>query len=134
MSLAIYIATEKKIRGFDPFVNGKAVAHIEDAALEGLCTAAGTKSLLSFISQDPEDLADFLEGEGAEKTEGELPAEDWYAPEEGLQLAQGLVRYLEQNSSELPNAGAVLEDLREYQRVFEKLVEKKVRWHFAVDF
>lgn len=134
MSTAIYIATEKKIRGLDPFVNGKAVGHIEDAAMESLCSAAGAKSLLGFISQDPEELADLLEGEDVEEGEVELPAEEWYAPEEGLQLARGLVRYLEQNAGALPNTDAVLEDLREYERVFEKLVEKKVRWHFAVDF
>lgn len=134
MSTAIYIETEAPIQGFDPFVNGKAIGHMDDAEIETLCNSAGTQSLLDYVSQNPDDLEEFFEDEDDDAGDADFPDETWYAPEDGLRLAQALVRYLEQNPNSLRNANAVLEDLKEYERVFVKLVEKKIRWHFAVDF
>lgn len=135
MGSAIYIVTKKKIKGFDPFVNGKAIGKVDSEALDRVCKAAGIESLLSFISQDPDELAEFLDGEGIEaEGDGEFPAEEWFTPEQGLTAVRGLQAYLKANPGALSGQAAVLEDLAEYEGVLTKLAEKKVSWHFAVDF
>lgn len=133
MSSAIYIVTKKQIKGFDAFVNGKAIGTVDGEALERLCKAAGVESLLGFISQDPDELADFLDEEGVDGADA-LPAEEWFTAERGLAAIQGLQAHLRANPGTLPGQAAVLDDLAEYEGVLLKLAEKKVDWHFAIDF
>lgn len=135
MGSAIYIVTKEKIKGFDPFVNGKAVGKVDSVALDRVCKAAGIESLLSFISQSPDELAEFLDGEGIDvEGDGEFPAEQWFTPEQGLAAVRGLQTYLHANPDSLSGQVEVLEDLAEYEAVLTHLAEKKVNWHFAVDF
>ena len=135
MGTAIYVVAKKKVKGLDAFVNGKAVGRIDDALLEKLCTDAGVESLMSFVSQDPDELSEFLEDEGME-SEGEegFPAEEWFTPEQGLVAVRGLSAYLGANPDIIPDCAAVVEDLNEYEAVLSILAEKKIHWHFAVDF
>ncbi len=70
MGTAIYIVTQQEIDGFDPFVNGKAIGRLDSELLDRMCAAAGVPSLLGFISQDPDELAEFLDDEGVEAADG----------------------------------------------------------------
>lgn len=135
MGSAIYIVANKEVRDFDLFVNGKAIARIDGEKLEQLCEAAGVESLAGFISQDPDELADFLEDEGIELGgAGELPAGEWFTPERGLLAVRGLMGYLKSNPSTLARQAAVIEDLAGYESILVKLAERQLLWHFAVDF
>ena len=135
MGSALYIVANKEIEDVDLFVDGKAIGKIDGEILDQACQAAGVESLLSFISQDPDELADFLEGEGAEMEEGgELPAEEWFTPAQGLAVVRGLTAYLQSNPKALPRQAAVLEDLADFERVFLLLADRQLLWHFAVDF
>jgi hypothetical protein len=135
MGTAIYIATKTDICDFDPFVNGKALGRVDSDVLERLCAEAGVESLLGFISQDPDELTEFLEEAGIDaEGDGEFPSEEWYDPERGLVVVRGLIDHLERNPAALPRSSDVVEDLKEYETVLARLAEKKVPWHFAVDF
>ena len=135
MGTAIYIVTKKKVKGLDAFVNGKAVGRLDDELLDKVCTDAGVASLMGFVSQDPDEISEFLDGEGIEADGGgEFPAEEWFTPEEGLTTVRGLSTYLTANPQALPDSASVLEDLKEYEELLVKLAEKKVKWHFAVDY
>lgn len=135
MGSAIYIVANKELEDADLFVDGKAIGRISGEILDQVCQAAGVESLLSFISQDPDELADFLEGEGVEmEAGGEWPAEEWFTPEQGLTVVRGLAAYLQSNAAALPRQAAVLEDLAGYERVLLLLAERQLLWHFAVDF
>lgn len=135
MGVALYIVVKKKIRGFDPFVNGKAIGHADEKAITDLCTMLGVPSLFSFISQDLGELEEFLLDEGLDMEEpDELPKEEWFSAEEGLVSVRALIAHLANNASALANAEAVIEDLREYEQVLVTLAEKKTLWHFAVDY
>ena len=63
MSVAYYIVPRQEIEGFDHFVNGKAVARANEKKLDTICNSLGVTPLSAFISQDPEELTDFLEEE-----------------------------------------------------------------------
>ena len=133
MSVAFFIVTEREVEGLETFVNGKAIAKVSDKEMQKLCTVAGVKSIYDFVSADPEELAEFLGDEGADESE-ELPAEQWFEPQEGLEWTTKLVAYLNANPAAIKGTSGVLSDLAEYEQVFKGMQSHGVRWHFAVDF
>lgn len=135
MSVAYYIVTREEPEDLDTFVNGKALAHLDDGVIDQLCEAAGVRSLLDFLSQDPEELEEFLEDEGIDLDEDEgLPDAEWFAAEEGLAAVRGLLNHLRQHPKALQNTVDILEDLQEYEAVLLQLAERKIAWHLALDF
>lgn len=134
MGVALYIVAQRAIKGLDPSVDGKAVGRIDDQTLDTLCDALNVTSLVSFISQDPDELADIM-GEEVIGVEGddELPEEEWFAAEDGLATVRALIAHLTKVPSALPNADAVVTDLSDFERILTVLVEKQVKWHLAVD-
>ena len=131
MSVALYIVAKKKLKDVDLFVDGKAVGRANELELDQLCAAAGVPSLMEFVSQDPDELEDFLEDEGIE---GDLPKEEWYPAEAGLSLVRPLIAHLKANPTAIEASDAILSDLIEYEAIFVVLAQKKSKWHFAIDF
>ena len=126
MSVAWYVVLEREIPGFDPFVNGKALAKAGDA-LDASAKGSGVKPILSFFSVTPEMVA-FAENEGAE-----LPSiveEAWFEAAEGLKTVGLLLQEVKKSSA---NASLV-KDLEDFRDVLETLQKHNVRWHLAVDF
>ncbi|MFZ6819236.1 hypothetical protein [Undibacterium sp. Ji22W] len=133
MSVAYYIVPEREIEGFDHFVNGKALGHADEDTLNHLCEELSVQSILSFISQDPEELADFMEDEGIEMP-AELPETRWFDATVGLATVRALAVHLENNPDALKDASNLVEDLREYENVLERFEQEKVRWYLGLDF
>ncbi|MDX9701197.1 MAG: hypothetical protein RBT55_16615 [Rhodocyclaceae bacterium] len=133
MSYAYYIVTREGIDGFDPFVNGKAIAQADEKVFERLCNVLKVRPLTDFISQDPDDLADFIEGEGLNVPDA-LPDEVWFDAEDGLVVVRALRQYLSTHPNALNNAAAISDELAEYQAVLERIQQAQVQWHLAVDF
>ena len=133
MSVAYYIALKDEIPGFDPFVNGKAIAHADEKTIAKYCSALKVKPLTEFISQNPEELADFMEGEGIEAPDGP-PEEQWFEAKDGLKTVRALKQYLTDNPTALMNSKAVCDDLSEFETVLERIEKEGVLWHLAVDF
>eukprot|EP01031_Cornospumella_fuschlensis_P009154 gene9154-11243_t len=94
MSAAIYIVPEKPLAGIDDFVNGKAVASVDEVELDELCKRLKVKSLWAFVSQDPGDFADLLEEGEALDLSDSLPDEQWFAAEDGLKTVRALQGHL----------------------------------------
>jgi hypothetical protein len=132
MGVALYIVPEREVEGLDTFVNGKALGHSEH--LEQLAERAGVRPLMEFFSQDPEDLAEFLDTEGAEPTADGLPAEQWFPAADGLVTVRGLLSYLSAESTAVPDATAIIGDLQEFESVLGRLAAEGVQWHLSVDF
>ena len=126
MSVAWYVVPEREIPGFDPFVNGKALAKAGDS-LEVIAKSCGVKPILSFFGVTPGMVA-FAENEGAE-----LPSaveETWFTAAEGLKTVRLLLEKVEEHSDNVP----LVTDLEDFRRVLETLQKHNVRWHLAVDF
>jgi len=135
MGVALYIVAQKAIKGLDLTVNGKAVGRIDEQTLDTLCDALNVTSLVSFISQDPDELADIM-GEDVIDVEGddELPEEEWFAAQDGLATVRALIAHLGADLSVLADTAMIVEDLRDFERVLAALAEHGVKWHLAVDF
>lgn len=131
MGSAIYIVPKTPVSGLDDFVNGKAVAKIDEVELDELCKRLKVPSIWTFVSQDPGQFADFFEDSMEAATV--LPAEEWFDPSEGLRTVRALHGHLATHPQALQNAREFVEDLQDYEWVLSALEEQRVEWHFAVD-
>ncbi len=134
MGVALYVALEKEVPGFDASsVCGKSLAGAQEE-LDAIARREGLAPLESFLSVAPEDVRAFLEGEG-ETPEGlELPAEEWFSPAEGLKTVRGLLHRLGEEPSAVRRARAVRDDLEAVEQVLVAANEHGVRFHLAIDF
>jgi hypothetical protein len=133
MSVAYYIVLQSEIDGFDPFVNGKAIAHASEEELDKVFKALNVTPLAEFLSQDPGELAEFIADEGVDVPD-DLPGEQWFTADQGLATVRALKQHLASNPKALKNAAAICEDLAEYEAVLERIKKESVLWHLALDF
>lgn len=130
MSSAYYISVENAPEDLDYFVNGKAVSQyarfLGEAAKE-----LGTRSVDEFVSQDPEEAAEFIADHGGDPDEIELPEEVWYDAQVGVEWTEAMLGCLDGKESDYQN---LIDDLNEYKELFYQLKEAGLRWHFSVDF
>ncbi len=135
MAASLYIVVEGEDPGFDIFVNGHALARNEDA-LERLAERLKLPPLLDFFSADENSMALLLEqGAGNPDWAHHLPEPQWFAPRAGLVTVSALLEFLRGAPTALGSeTAAVLAELRDYERVLHKTVERGLRWHLAVSW
>jgi len=129
MSSAYYIVLERKIEGFDEQVNGKPLANAGES-LDPLARQAGVQTLMEFFSVVPEEVAGLFEDEGLDLPK--LPSEAWFSAEDGLKSVRALLQAADNVQNGI--TGAVVDDLRQFQKVMETAQANGVRWHLAVDY
>ena len=82
MGSAHYIVLERKIDGLDTMMDGKSLSrHIE--SLDMAARQLGVRPLSEFFSIAPEQAAEFIECEGMDAGDLELPPLQRFSPEEG---------------------------------------------------
>jgi len=135
MAACLYIVVEGEDPGYDIFVNGHALARNEDA-LERLAERVNVKPLLEFFSADENSMALLMDqGAGIRNLPLRLPRPQWFDPSEGLFTVCALIGSLEMAPALLGSGtAAVLIELREYERVLRKTVQRGLRWHLAVSW
>jgi hypothetical protein len=134
MGVALYVALEKEVPGFDASsVWGKCLEKAQ-TRLDGIAREHGLTPLGDFISVAPEDVLAFLEGEGGVPEDLELPTEDWFDPAEGLRTVRGLLSYIRDNPASVKQARGVCDDLEAAEEVLAAAKEHGVRFHLAIDF
>ena len=132
MGVAIFIVPEREPEGVDTFVDGKAVARVGDQGWDEVCAQAGVQTIFAFVSMNPEELEALMEEGGIEAPDG-LPPEEWFEPAAGLAWTRALAGHLRTHPQAVQDSAAVLEDLADYERIFEGLSAQGIRWHFQVD-
>jgi hypothetical protein len=134
MGVALYVALEKVVPGFDASsVCGKFLAKAQ-TSLDSIAKQQGITPLEEFISTAPEDLLAFLEDEGGVPEGVEIPPEEWFEPSEGLTTVRGLLHHLRHDPSAIRHARDVCDDLEAAARLLAAAAEQGVRFHLAVDF
>lgn len=128
MGVALYIVLDNEDPGFDPFVNGKAIAK-ETKGLDAISKKLGISKFDDFISMSSDDLAEFLDDDA------ELPEQDvkWFTADEGLAFVAALTSYIRSNPASVKNQADLLEDLTEYTEVFGKAKAVGAKWHLNID-
>jgi hypothetical protein len=128
MSVAWYIVLERRIPGFDSFVNGKSLARMGEM-LDSIAKERGVRPLMGFFSASPEELTGLAEDHGV-TLHRSLPPEKWFSADEGLQTVKTMIEEGEKRKLDT----RILADLREFQNVLEAAKQNGVGWHLAVDF
>ncbi len=141
MGVSVYPVLNKEVPGFAiTETSGKVLA--EAIFEEGSAFAV----LERFSSQNEEELADFIADQtGQEVSATEVPAEEWFAPKEGLQVVRSLleqVRSQLQNGPLTPPAGweadefsrGLMDDLQNLEKVLLLAQEHDAQFHLALDF
>ena len=125
MGAAYFIVLERKIEGVDAGMDGKCMSrHME--ALDEAARELGVRPLSEFFSADPEQLAEFMEGEGLDDVTP--PPLQQFTAQDGLATVRALA------SHAAARADGVAEDLRECERILSAAAQHGVGWHFEVDF
>jgi hypothetical protein len=72
MGAAYFVVLEREIDGLDTMIDGKLLARTAEA-LDAIARQIGVRPISEFISIDPEQAAGFMEGEGIDVGDIELP-------------------------------------------------------------
>ena len=123
MGAALYIVAKDKPEEMDLFVNGKALSK-GSARLSSAAKKLGVRELMGFFSQNPKEAAEFVEDASS------LPPEQWFDPVDGLATVRALISHFAPSKADT----AVVDDLREFEVVLQRLQAAGLRWHLAVDF
>ncbi len=140
MGVSIYPVLNKEVPGFDVTeVSGKALA---DFMFENESLFA---PLLRFLSNDEEELAGFIADQtGQDAKEIEVPAEEWFDPQEALPFVQRLleqVRLIPQSVIKVPDrwepkefTEGVINDLVNLEKALVLAQQQQAQFHLAMDF
>jgi hypothetical protein len=130
VSLAWYVVLERKIPGFETFLNGKALGHAGEI-LDSIAREAGVSPLSRFLSISKQALTAFATDHGVDFKElGSLPPEEWFSAEQGLRTLRTLIAA----ASSRRLSHDIVRDLEDFQAVLQTAEANGVRWHLAVDF
>jgi len=131
----LYIVLEREISGFDPYVNGRNLAHTSDE-LDALAKRLTVRPLMEFFSAHPDEVAGLFDEEsGGPGLEGlEVPPEMWFEADDGLKTVERLLAHMADNPNAVSDSKRVVEDLREFQSVLQRLSAERVKWHLSVDY
>lgn len=136
MSAAFFIVLDQEDPGFDTMVNGKFLSR-DAKRLETIAKSLGLRPLEEYVSYSPEETRAMMEdlGTDPDEVEGmELPEQQWYEPQEGLDWVEMICAHVRANPSSVQNSEGVLADLEEYRTVLEQAKKIRARWNLQVDF
>src|SRR5439155_25902802 len=108
-------------------MDGKSLSrHIE--SLDDTARQLGVRPLSEFFSVAPEQATQFMEGEGMDVGDLELPPLRQFTAEEGLTTVGVLVAHPAAQAEDL------MQDLRDCERILSIAAQHGVGWHFEVDY
>ncbi len=126
MGAAYFIVLERKIDGVNTDMDGKSLSrHME--SLDVAARELGVRPLSEFFSADPEQLAELMEGEGADVGDVDLPQLQQFSAQDGLASVQALAAHA------TARADGVAQDLSVCERILSTAAQHGVGWHFEID-
>ena len=132
MGAAYFIALDNPDPGFDPLVNGKAIAR-DAKRLSRVASSLGLKTPDDYVSMGGDEAASIAEEFGI-SDDIQAPPEQWFAADEGLAWVARLRAHIQSDAKAMKDADAVLADLAEYECVLLQAKSIGAKWHFSVDF
>jgi len=121
MGAAYFIVLERKIDGLDTIIDGKSLAKTS-AVLDAIAPKLGVRPISEFISIDPKQAAEFMDGDVGDI---KLPPLQQFSAEDGLATVRALLPR--------PEAHPVLHDLRGCERILSAAAQHGIHWHLEVD-
>lgn len=135
MSESLFVTLEQNLDDIDIMPSGKAVAKMLDR-LDDITDEIGVTRLSDFIGGDGEDLSEIAEQEGWDlggfgaSTGGSV----WFDAGDGLDTIRALAGYIESDPDSIKRAKALLEELKEFEKVLEIAQTNSVRFRLEADY
>lgn len=144
MGAAYFVVVNSAEPDFDTTIDGKALSR-HSRRIDRIATQLGFKSLDEYCSQSPEEARLMMAGvmgiedendlpSDAEETLANMPPEQWYDADHGLDYARQLADHIRQNPGAVKDPEAVLYDLDTMATVLTEAKERGLKWHLQVDF
>lgn len=129
MGTAFYITLDQEIDGLDHIaeINGKFLSRASEL-LDLHAGHLGVKPLMSFFSQSPDDLSEFL------PESDDTAEETWFCASEGLKTVRAFEEFIIQNPDLIDRSHEVINDLRQFSEILKQADEKGIKWHLSLDF
>jgi hypothetical protein len=96
--------------------------------LDAIAEANGLRTLGSFLSGDPEEVADMV---GMDAEELGLAQEEWFNAKDGLTAVQALIAHLRDHPKAVAKGKEMLSELERVEVELADAVRRKVKFHFA---
>jgi len=134
MGVSIYIRLDRSISGYKPELemDGKTLAKEFDD-LNKLCEQNGLPLLSSMVSFNPEEVSGFMEGEGLDLEELEIPKEQFFDSQLGLIAVDGLLKLMNHRNSKLNDIENLIEDLNDCKKILTYAVGKESNFYFTYE-
>lgn len=97
--------------------------------LDAVAEANGLRTLGSFLSEDPEELADMMEMDVEEMG---APPEEWFSATDGLTAVRALIAHLQSNPKAVAKAKEMLAELEHVETELTAAARSKVKFHFSL--
>lgn len=129
MGTAVYIILNQEIQGLDyiSVTDGKFLSRASER-LDLYADHLGVKPLMSFFSQSPDDISEFL-SESDDTTE-----ETWFCASEGLKTVRAFEEFLIQHPERVDRSTDVIADLRQFSEILKQAESRGIKWHLCVDY
>lgn len=135
MSESYYITLEQNLDEIDIMPAGKALAKMMDR-LDEITDDIGVTRLSDFIAGESEDLSELVEQEGWDLG-GFAPTAGgahWFDAGDGLDSVRALAGYIESDPDSIKRAKALIEELKEFEKVLEIAQQHNVRFRLEADY
>jgi len=113
-------------------MDGKALIHRQHD-LDALATRLGVPPLTHFVCSDPEAVGSYLREQGLDPEEFPLPEAEWFAAEDGLPTARGLLAHLKANPDAVLDAYRIVQDLYAMEAILGAAAAAGLRFHLQSD-
>ncbi len=135
MSESYYINLEQPLDDIDIMPSGKAVAKMMDR-IDEITDEIGVTRLTDFVAGDGEDMSELVEQEGWDLGGFAATAggAHWFDASDGLDSVRAVLGYIESDPNSIKRAKALMEELREFEKVLEIAQTHNVRFRFESDY
>lgn len=130
-----YITLEQNLDEIDILPSGKAVAKMMER-LDEITDDIGVTRLSDFVGGEGEDLSEIAEQEGWDlggfaSSHG---GAQWFDAADGLDTVRALAGYIESDPDSIKRAKALLEELKEFEKVLEIAQQHNTRFRLEADY
>ena len=134
MALAIVVTLEKDLpdaaSAYENAKSGKALSR----EIDRLNLAARTRKVTaieSFLSENVEKLREQLRADGFDPDKMRLPAEQWFAANDGLATVRALHEHVSANLNDFKQPNPILKDLKAVEALLTAAQQAGARFHFT---
>ena len=133
MALMFVVTLEKPLPDAQAYAkakSGKAIGRELDK-LNSVARRKSVEPVSSMLSESPDTVAEQMRKDGFDPSRMRIPAEQWFAPTEGLKTVRALAGYVAENLNDFKQPNPILKDLKAIEALLSAAESAGVKFHFT---